>query len=226
MRVKRNKMTNDTLESLEKRLRELPDVSAGRGIWQNKFHEFDVYDHTMHYVDFLKQMTCDIEMIVAGYLHDIGKPVVKKPKIKDGKLEEKAAGIPYHEFDNHEIVGEEMVRNMPNQLFTTSSLDQARIARLVGAHYLPMEYIKKMRKTASYTEFEQQYKQLEEALDSTGLPRANVMTMFLADCLSKGRGCTDIDELKLARTVIVNNGNPELLKDLYGMQKIMYSGKE
>ncbi|MFH1072166.1 MAG: HD domain-containing protein [Nanoarchaeota archaeon] len=213
-------------QTLEERLRALPEIIAERGIWQNKFHEYDVYEHTIQYVHFLKELTPDIEMIVAGYLHDIGKPVVRKIKVKEGRIEEKLPGLPYHDFDDHEKVGEDMVRSMPAEFFSQNALDQERIAKLVGAHYLPMENIKKMRKTKTYEEFPGQYKQLEQALDSTGLPRADVMTMFLADCLSKGKGCTDIEELKLARTVIINTGNPDLLKNLYEMQKTMYGVKE
>jgi putative nucleotidyltransferase with HDIG domain len=216
-------MTN---QKLEQRLRELPEISAGRGIWQNRFHEFDVYNHTIQYVEALREMTSDIDLIAAGYLHDIGKPVVAKPKIKDGKREEKAPGLSYHEFDDHEKVGEEMVRKMPSELFNLYLLNQERIAKLVGAHYLPMENIKKMRKTKDYQEFLEQYKQLEVTLNSTGLPKEDVMTMFIADCISKGKSCTDIEELKLAREAILSNGNSDLVIKLYNIQKTMYGGKE
>jgi len=213
-------------ETLELKLKELPEIVVGRNVWQNKFHEFDVYDHTMDYVQHLKQMTSDTEMIVAGYLHDVGKPAVKKPKIKNGKLEEKASGIPYHEFEDHEIVGAEMVRKMPSEIFIEYQLNQERIANLVSAHFLPMENIKKMRKTTDYASFLEQYTQLERELDSTGLLREEVMTMFLADCLAKGKGCTDIEELKLAREAIISKDNQPLLIRLYEMQKQMYGGKE
>jgi len=209
---------------LEQRLKELPEIEAGRGIWQNRFHEFDVYDHTINYVNHMKQMTSDPEMIVAGYLHDIGKPVVRKIKIKDGVTEEKEPGKPYHEFDGHEKVGERMVADMDIQLFSEYGLNQNRIARLVGAHYVPMKGIKNMRKTSNYNDFVSAYHNLEQALDESGLPRGDVMTMFLADCLSKGKGCTDIEELKMVREAILKNG--QNLEKVYAMQKAMYGDKE
>ncbi len=209
---------------LEQRLVEMPEIVAGKGIWQNGFHEFDVYDHTISYVSHLTEMTSDPEMIVAGYLHDIGKPVVRTPKIKDGVPEEKEAGKPYHRFDDHEKVSEEMVRDMSSQLFDEYGLNQDRIAKLVGAHYVPLKGIKEMRKTSNWDDFISAYHLLEQTLDQTGLPREEVMDMFLADCLSKGKGCTDKEELKLIREAILTNG--QNLEKVYGMQREMYGGKE
>ncbi|MFH1399999.1 MAG: HD domain-containing protein [Nanoarchaeota archaeon] len=214
------------LPGLERILVALPQVVAGKGVWQNKFHEFDVYGHTIEYVRCVKEMTSDIELVVAGYLHDIGKPVVAKPKFKDGVPQQNDQGFPYHEFDDHERVGEGMVRAMPARMFVDFDLDQERIARLVGAHYLPMQNIKRMRKAATYDSFVEQYGMLGQALDATSLSRADVMTMFLADCLSKGKGCTDIDELRLARDVILGDGDQRLLASLYALQKRGYGGKE
>lgn len=217
----RDKMINP---KLEKQLVELPEIVAGKGIWQNEFHEFDVYNHTMNYVSHLKGMTSDPEMIVAGYLHDIGKPVVKTQKVNDGIPEMKEEGKPYHEFDDHEKVGEQMVRDMDSRLFNEYGLNQDRIAKLVGAHYVPMKGIKEMRKTSNWNDFVSAYHQLEQTLDQTGLPREEVMTMFLADSLSKGKGCTDIEELKLVRESILIKG--QNLEKVYNMQREMYGNKK
>lgn len=212
------------MQTLEQRLIEMPQIQIGKGLWQNAFHEYDVFSHTLNYVEHLKTMTSDEEMIVAGYLHDIGKPVVAKPKIKNGKLLEKEAGKPYHEFEDHELVGEELVRNMPFELFKEYNLNQERIAKLVSSHYLPMDGIKEMRKTKNYSEFESKYQKLEKTLDKSGITRSEVLTMFLADCLSKGKGCTDIEELKAIRSSLI--GKPEYtLNDIYQMQKQTYGGK-
>ena len=213
---------NPTLEQL---LREMPELTCGKGLWQNKFHEFDVYEHTLKYVEFLKEMTSDPTMIVAGYFHDIGKPVVKKLKMSDGVPEEKSPGAPYHEFHDHERVGEEMVRKMDPKIFIDYSLDQERVAKLVGSHFLPLWHIKKMREAKNYNEFIEKYRELGRALDLTGLPQEDVMTMFLADTLAKGSNCPDIEELKLAREAIINN-TPELPRALYSIQAKMYGGKE
>ena len=207
---------------LEQKLIELPQLQAGKGVWQNKHHEFDVYNHTLNYVRHLKKMTADSEMIVAGYLHDIGKPVVKKIKITDGVIEEKEPGKPYHEFDDHEKVGARIVRKMSPSLFHKYKLNQERIARLVEAHYIPMKGIKEMRKTTNWDDFVLAYRTLNETLDKTNLPREDVMTMFLADCLAKGKSCADIQELKSVREAILTDG--QNLKKVYRMQKEMYGG--
>ncbi len=209
---------------LEQKLIQLPQLQAGKGVWQNKFHEFDVYGHTLSYVHHIKELTADPEMIVAGYLHDIGKPVVKKIKITNGVIEEKKPGKPYHEFDDHEKEGERMVREMDPDLFNEYGLDQDRIARLVGAHYAPMKGIKEMRKTTNWDDFVSAYRALEETINETNVPKEEVMTMFLADCLAKGKSCTDVEELKAVREAILTSGRN--LARVYRIQKGMYGSKE
>jgi hypothetical protein len=203
----------------------MPQILAGKNLWQNAFHEFDVYDHTLDYVKHLKTMTSDEEIVAAGYLHDIGKPAVAKLKYKNGKLLEKENGKPYHEFDDHEIVGEQIVRTMTPQFFNEYQLNQERIAKLVGNHFLPMDGIKAMRKTKNYEEFKEEYAKLEQTLDNSGSKREEVLMMFIADCLSKGKGCTDIEELKAIRESLLGNLNFST-ETIYQLQKKMYGGKE
>ena len=121
-------MVQKTLDQL---LISLPEVKAGKGIWQNPFHEFDVYDHSLDFVKHIKDLTDDLNLIVAGYLHDIGKPVCKIPTYKDGVLQEKEPGKPYHRFKNHEHVGANMVREMNSNIFLQYGLDKIKIADLV-----------------------------------------------------------------------------------------------
>ena len=104
---------NDKIEKyetlpFEKELIKLPALEKGKDLWQNNFHEFDVYDHTLKFVEFIKKFyreenrQIDPNLIAASYLHDIGKPVVAIEKIKNGVLQEKEPGKPYHEFEDHE----------------------------------------------------------------------------------------------------------------------------
>jgi len=209
---------------LEKMLEELPEVQAGKDLWQNRFHEFDVFDHTMEYVRYLKEMTEDDDLIAAGYLHDIGKPMTAITKVKEGKIQEKEPGKPYHKFTDHEKAGEDMVRRMNPDFFREFGLNQERIAKLVGSHYTPMRGVKGMREATRYQDFEKAYEDLIRSLDETGVPRNEVMTMFLADSLAKGKSCSDIGELRLVRQVILADG--ENLRDIYDLQKEMYGGKE
>jgi putative nucleotidyltransferase with HDIG domain len=201
---------------LEKILQELPGLTAGKGIKQNEFHDYDVYRHTLIYVDVLKGMTADKNVLTAGYLHDIGKPPLRttKQKLKSGE---------YDQFEGHDKIGEEIVRQMDHNFFQRFGLDQEKIAKLVGTHHIPMDYIKEMRKTDDWSSFETKYNEFISALENTGLPTNEVMMMFLADSLAKGR-CDDLDELKLVREVVLNKGKD--LKEVYELQKKVYGGKK
>ena len=192
-------------KKLEQHLEQLPEIVAGKDVWQNPFHEYDVYNHTMHMVDAIKQLTDDKELIVAAYLHDIGKSTSTELKMKDGKVQEKFPGKPYHEFDDHEYIGEKMVREMTYTFFQEFDINQEHVAKLVGAHFTPMKGIKEMRKTTDYDSFLKKYDELKGQLDATGLPRKEIMTMFSADCTAKGKGCTDIVELSFIKLAIMNN---------------------
>jgi len=204
-------------KKLEQHLEQLPEIVAGKDVWQNPFHEYDVYTHTLHMVNAIKQYTDDTELIVAAYLHDIGKPTSTILKIKDGKVLEKSSGKPYHEFDDHEYIGEQMVREMTYTFFPEFGINQEHVAKLVGAHFTPMKGIKEMRKTTDYNSFLKTYENLKEQLDETGLPRSEVMTMFTADCVAKGKGCTDIVELSFIKLAIMNND--KWIKEAYLLQQ-------
>ena len=210
-----------TQKTLDQYFTNLPEVQAGRGMFQNKFHQFDVFVHSLQFVKHVKKLTDDPDIIAAGYLHDIGKPVVATPKYKNGVLQERAPGKPYHSFDNHENVGGDMVREMDNTQFKRFGLNQDRIADLVACHYIPMKGIKKIRKATTYDQFVENVKELEQTLDSQNVTREEVLTMFLADKLAQGKYCTDRDELFAIREVLLNQGNLKL-QDIYQMQQEAY----
>jgi len=216
----------------EEEIKNFPELTKGKDLWQNKFHEFDVYEHSLKFVEFIKKFaqqnnkSLDPNIVAAAYLHDIGKPVIAKEKIKDGILLEKEPGKPYHEFDDHEILGEQMVRKMPNNFFDSYSLDQEKVAKLVGAHFIPMKSIKQMRKTTNFLDFVSSYHELEKRLDETGLTREEVMELFVADSYAKGTGCTDLDELIKTMEAVLSGGQEEKIKELYKIEKSMYGNKE
>jgi len=207
--TKRDQIINEFLN--------LKEIRKGIDIWQNEFHEYDVYDHTKHFVIELQHYTNDINMLVAGCLHDIGKPIVAKPKLNpDGTIQEKEPGKPYHTFDDHEKVGEQIVREMNPELFKRYGLDQEKIAKLVGSHYLPMKGIKAMRKAKDFEEFKSAFEKLEKDLEQTGL-KDEVMLMFLADKLAQGKGCTDKEELMMIRDFITERKGS--LEEIYNIQR-------
>ncbi len=206
-------MINKKLESI---LIQLPEVQAGKGVLQNEFHDFDVYNHSLNCADCLKKMKpCpDINMIVAGYLHDIGKPVIYKLK-KQGKAIKK----------NHGEIGEEMVEKMDVLLFEKYGLDQKKIARLVGAHCLPINNIIKMRKALNYNQFVELYNKFLDKLNQTGLDKKDIMTLFFADSLSKKKK-KDIyfKESNLVINAVLNNNIG--LEKIYSLQKKIHEAEK
>lgn len=206
----------------------LQEVQAGRDLWQNDFHEFDVLGHTKEFVEQIARLSGDRNIRVAGWLHDVGKPIVAVPKLdQQGKATEREPGKPYHEFTNHEIVGEEMVKKMPPELFADLDLDQKKVASLVGCHYLPMKGIKAMRQTANFADFQAAFDQLDHTLSEASVSKEEILDMFVADKLAQGKFCTDREELFAIREVLLD---PEIkeadLLRLYDLQKMMYGNKE
>ena len=206
------------LGKLEEVLLNTPEVAAEKGIIQNEFHQYDVYDHTIAVVKALKEKTNDPNMIAAAYLHDIGKPITAKPREYEGVLQKDENGNIRHTFPDHEFVGEEMVRKMNPNLFIEYNLDQDKVARIVGIHYEPMKGIHAMRKTRTYTDFEKAYHQLERTLDQSGLTMEEVMNIFLADSIGKGNAPVDQPELLLVRDVLLMKRNLSL-REVYKVQK-------
>ncbi len=191
----------------------IPEVQAGINIWQNKFHEFDVFTHTKEYVRHLTTMTSDREIIVAGWLHDIGKPVTATIKKDDlGNIMEIEPGKICHEFENHELIGKEMVEKMDKDLFT--NFNQERIAKLIECHYIPMKGIKELRKTKNFVDFVISFNKLDNQLSNLTVTKEEVLMMFIADKLAQGKSCSDQKELFLIKDMLLNKdrNNDDLLK--------------
>ncbi len=194
-------------------------LKRGKGLWQNEFHKYDVFTHTMVCVHHIKELTSDTNLIAAAYLHDIGKPLVRIPRIRNGQLRWSPKGELYHEFPDHEYIGKNMVYLMDPEIFRRYNLDQEKIAELVGAHYLPLRGIKSMRRTKSFREFIDEYYELANILES--IPHTNIqeiMTLFVADTLAKDPGIPDKDELMLLYRIILNSYE-EWLPELYEILK-------
>ena len=57
----------------------LPELAACRGIEQKGFHRFDVLDHSLLACDCAAAKNYSQEVRIAALLHDVGKPVVRRP---------------------------------------------------------------------------------------------------------------------------------------------------
>jgi len=203
---------------LENKLLNLPELLLGDKMWQNKYHEYDVYEHTVKYVEFLKTLTDESEMIVVGYLHDIGKPVLRIEREKEFQLRKDEKG--YDVFEGHEKRGAQMIKEMDSSLFVQYNLDQDIISKFVGSHYIPMKHFLKMQEMDDWNDFIVEYTALNQELEETGLDKDKQMMLFLADSVAKGSKCEDLDEMFMFRAAIVNGNG--FLEKLYRLQRCRY----
>jgi hypothetical protein len=178
-------------------LTELGVVKAGIGLFQNEYHRYDVYTHTLKCVDYLVKMGAHKNLIAAAYLHDIGKPRLAVPLMKNGEQILDEFGHVLHEFkEGHEKLGREMVLLLPEEIFDSLDLNQLMIAEIVGCHNLPMSYFKKLKYINSREDLREFYERLNVSLDSAPAPREDIVDMSIADGLAKGNAEPHLPILK------------------------------
>lgn len=98
-----------------------PDIMAGFGVEQNKYHKYDVYYHTLHVLDAVESK--DYRLRLSALFHDIAKPIVKKtPENKEEAT-----------FYNHELVGAGVARRIMKGL-KFSNEDVYLVTHLVKQH--------------------------------------------------------------------------------------------
>jgi tRNA nucleotidyltransferase (CCA-adding enzyme) len=92
-----------------------PELLEGVGVEQNEWHAYDVWTHSMVTLD--ATPPGDLTLRLSALLHDVGKP-----RTKDGP-----------HFYRHEMVGEEMARDMLGRLrFSNDTVET--VAHLVRQH--------------------------------------------------------------------------------------------
>jgi len=99
----------------------IPEIEKSIGVTQNKHHIYTVWEHLWRSLDYASQKKYSLEVRLASFFHDIGKPITKEGEGKEAT------------FYNHEIVGAKIVRQILNRLRFPK--DQAeKIIRLVRYH--------------------------------------------------------------------------------------------
>jgi len=206
-------------KNIEQRLLQLPEILACKNLIQNEYHQFDVYDHTLAVVDALGRFSpyTKTDLVAAAYLHDIGKPVVAKPRIYDGIPQLDTDGKQRHTFPNHEMVGAQMVMKLDPALFKEFDLDQKSISKLVELHYNPMKYAGKLRKAKNFGDFKKDLTLMKEDFSNQNVKLEDLMALFAADSIGKGDTWGDLQELLAFREVILGKKSAEVV---YQMQKI------
>jgi hypothetical protein len=204
-------------KQLETRLIELPEIVAGRNLIQNEYHLHDVFNHTLAVVEHLKTLGAGDNLLATGYLHDIGKPVVARPRYYGQIQQFDDEGRPRNTFPNHEVVGARMVRNLSPELFEQFRLNQEKIALLVENHYEPMKYIERLRATRNPQDFLKLFEQTRKDLVNRGIPLKDLMDLFAADTIGKGDTWGDAKELLKFREALLGIVHP---LEVYKMQAI------
>lgn len=99
-----------------------PELLEMVGCEQNRYHAFDVWEHTMVCVDACRT---DPVLRVAALLHDVGKPRVRDRNPKTGD----------YTFHSHEVVGAEIARTILERLrFSNDECD--RVSAVILHHLL------------------------------------------------------------------------------------------
>jgi len=102
-----------------------PELDRMVGCEQNRWHAFDVWEHTLRVVD---ACPSDPVLRMGALFHDVGKPVVKSTHPKTGE--------PF--FSGHEEVGAEMATEIAVRL-RFSKGERERIVHLVRHHFVQFD---------------------------------------------------------------------------------------
>ncbi len=99
----------------------MPELTEGIGVGQNKHHIYTVFEHGLLSLDYAAKNNYSLEIRLAAFLHDIGKPKTKK-----------GDGI-NSTFYNHEIVGARMAARLLSRLRFPKDLTE-KVVHLVRYH--------------------------------------------------------------------------------------------
>ena len=103
----------------------LPEVLPMVGCEQNRYHAFDVWDHTLACVDACKP---DTVLRFAVLLHDVGKPETREHSEKTNDFT----------FYHHEVAGADTAARIATRL-KLSGEERARVVHVVRQHLIPYE---------------------------------------------------------------------------------------
>ena len=99
----------------------IPELEKSIGVTQNKHHIYTVWEHLWRSLDYTAQNNYSLEVRLASFFHDIGKPITKEGKGKEAT------------FYNHEIVGAKIISQILSRLRFSKSQAE-KIIRLVRYH--------------------------------------------------------------------------------------------
>jgi tRNA nucleotidyltransferase (CCA-adding enzyme) len=99
----------------------LPEVQDSFGVGQNKHHIYDCYEHDLRALDYASKKDFNLNVRLAAFLHDIGKPKSKRGEGQDST------------FYGHEVIGARMADQILERLkFPKKEAD--KIVKLIRYH--------------------------------------------------------------------------------------------
>jgi len=175
----------------------LDELRKGVGFKQNSHHQYDVYSHNQLTGSGCYSLSADKNLAFAGNIHDISKPkaAVKYP-YGNGKIG--------HHFPNHAEAGRMFILEMDSSLFQKWGIDQVYMAELVGAHSIPVEFIKSCRKkkpdngVLKSSNYDYLEGNILKQLDVRPVKTEDALTLFLADTYAKGYPVQNRDIIRFA----------------------------
>ncbi len=215
----------------EEDLMRLPSVLAGRGVYQNKFHEFDVYDHTIEVVNHARSIDKNPNLIASAWLHDIGKPAVATPMPPSDPPVCDTKGHPYFLFRGHDVVGASIIRQMEPSFFKQKELSQDLIALIVGNHTQPVKTLKSLREYLNnWNSYERNCSNYMKSLNQSGEIGKMTRYLFLSDILGQ-RSFNNIkigeDEGLMFHEILSKNSiSSKIIRRLFELQNEVYGSKE
>ena len=112
-----------------------PELSAMYGVWQNEFHLYDVWEHSLRALINLPS-NADIMLKLAALFHDSGKPSTKTTDEDE-----------HIHFYEHQKVSEKIARDIMHRLrFSNAEIDE--VSFLVGMHMRVGQYNSKWTNAA------------------------------------------------------------------------------
>ena len=213
------------IQHLENKLINNELLQKGKGIMQNKYHQWDVFDHSLEVVNAIKEKTSDLTVVASGYLHDFGKILNAKYRIKNGEIQRDENGNPYHIFDEperHEETGANYIQdNFSEDFFNEFSINKNEVVELVRHHFTPLSYIQKMWNSDNFSQMEGFYQELSNKLNELPISKNKLMTLFYADTIGKSSNNEKQENIIMVYEHLVEKKHT--LKDIYQKQIEMKS---
>jgi len=170
-----------------------PELERTCGCEQNRYHRFDVWEHTLHALDGLPADSVTLRL--AALLHDVGKPATRAIHPHNGD----------YTFHRHELVGASIARDMLRRLRFPNEIRE-HVTALVEHHIVAYD--------SNWTDAA-----VRRWLNRVGSHRVvDILSLARADVAAKGidlpQQVQHLDELQTRIDIAMRSNQALSLKDL------------